>query len=164
MNKFAFIVLIAQCTFLCHGHPQPEVATEIARKSMLGMLTKFIEINGTIIDEVMMSEGSTTESAFGRIWLNATERPSGVCEVEEEFTEIVIVERIPYDVEVEVWCWTSVRCTEWETHYREEKHKKNVTQTRLAKVLIFRGQFKYCVTNFYEQLNYLFLSCIIPNL
>lgn len=136
MNRFAFIVLIAQCAFLCHGHPQPEVATEIARKSMLGMLSKFIELNATIIDEVM-SEGSTTESAFGRIWLNATERPTGVCEIEEEFTEeIVITEKIPYDVEVEVWCWSAVRCTEWETHYRDQNHKKNVTQTRLAFVSI----------------------------
>lgn len=127
MNRFAFIVFFAQCSYLCFGHPQPEVG-----KSMLGMLTKFLEINGTIIDEVMMSEGSTTESSYGRVWFNATERPSGICEVEEEFTEeITITEKIPYDVEVEVWCWSSVRCTEWETHYREEKHKKNVTQTRL---------------------------------
>lgn len=118
MNQFAFIVLIAQCAFLCHGHP--EIATEIARKSMLGMLSKFIEINATIIDEVM-SEGSTTE------------RPTGVCEIEEEFTEeIIITEKIPFDVEVEVWCWSAVRCTEWETHYRDENHKKNVTQTRLV--------------------------------
>ncbi|XP_070499275.1 multiple epidermal growth factor-like domains protein 10 isoform X3 [Chironomus tepperi] len=95
---------------------------------MMGMLSKIIEINGTI-DQVMM-EGSTTESAFGRVWLNATERPSGICQREEEYTEeIEVIERIPYQVEVEIWCW-SIRCTEWETHYREEKHKKNVTQTR----------------------------------
>lgn len=131
MNQFAFVVLLAQCALLCQGHPQPEVVTEVARKSMLGMLSKYIELNGTIIDEVM--KGSTTESAFGRVWLNATERPSGICELEEEYTEeIEIVEKIPFDVEVEVWCWSAVRCTEWETHYREEKHKKNVTQTRLV--------------------------------
>lgn len=130
MNRFAFIILFAQCALLCLAHPQPEVATG-DRISMLGMLTKFIELNGTI-DQVM-SEGSTTESAFGRVWLNATERPSGVCEIEEEFTEeIIVTERIPYDVEVEVWCWSAIRCTEWETHYREEKHKKNVTQTRFV--------------------------------
>lgn len=130
MNQFALIILFAQCAVLCHAYPQPDEG-EIARKSMLGMLTKYIEINGTIIDEVM--KGSTTESAYGRVWLNATERPSGICEVEEEYTEeIEVTERIPYNIEVEVWCWSAVRCTEWETHYREEKHKKNVTQTRLV--------------------------------
>jgi hypothetical protein len=130
MNRFAFIILFAQCALLCLAHPQPQVRAE-DRKSMLGMLSKYIEINGTI--DQMMSEGSTTESAFGRVWLNATERPSGVCEIEEEFTEeITVTERIPYDVEVEVWCWSSVRCTEWETHHREEKQKKNVTQIRLV--------------------------------
>ncbi len=128
MNRFAFIILLAQCVLLCQGSPKPEVESH---RSMLGMLSKYIEINGTIIDEVM--KGSTTESAFGRVWLNATERPTGVCEHEEEYTEeITVTQKIPYDVEVEVWCWSSVRCTEWETHYREEKHKKNVTQTRLV--------------------------------
>ena len=65
MNRFAFILLIAQCAFLCHGHPQPEIATEIARKSMLGMLSKFIELNATIIDEVM-SEGRSEERRVGK--------------------------------------------------------------------------------------------------
>lgn len=131
MSQFAFIALLAQCALFCVAYPQPEIETD--RRSMLGMLSKYIEINGTIIDEVM--KGSTTESAFGRVWLNATERPSGICEIEEEYTEeIVVTNRIPYDVEVEVWCWSSVRCTEWETHHREEKEKRNVTQTRLVQV------------------------------
>lgn len=84
-------------------------------------------MNGTI-DEVM--KGSMTES-YGGVWLNATQRPSGLCETEETYDEeVTITDRIPYQVEVEVWCW-SIRCTEWETHYREEKRKQNVTKTRL---------------------------------
>lgn len=137
MNRI-FIISFYLCIFahaLCYGYqdlqrPSNPMEQEAYRKSMLGMLSKIIEINGTI-DQVM-KEGSTTESTHGRIWLNATERPSGKCEVVEEYTEeIEVIERIPYQVEVETWCWT-IRCTEWETHYREEKHKKNVTQTRLV--------------------------------
>jgi hypothetical protein len=103
-------------------------AHDESRKSMLGMLSKFIELNGTI-DELM--KGSTTE-LVGRVWLNATERPSGICEVQREYTEeVTITERVPHQVEVEVWCWSGIRCTEWETHYREVQQKKNVTKTRL---------------------------------
>lgn len=132
---FAFIFAHAMCQGIQEFNRHEVKTTDVQSKSMLGMLSRFIEINGTI-DQVMM-KGSTTESAFvlSRMWLNATERPSGICEIEEEHTEEVIVtERIPYQVEVEVWCW-SIRCTEWETHYREEQHKKNVTQTRLVSSL-----------------------------
>lgn len=143
MNR---VIAITFCTYifahaLCQGYQEPSRSdhnnndNDGHRKSMLGMLSKIIEINGTI-DQVM-NEGSTTESAFGRVWLNATERPSGICEIEEEVTEeIEVIERIPYQVEVEVWCW-SIRCTEWETHYREEKHRKNVTQTRLVQSRLY---------------------------
>jgi hypothetical protein len=100
------------------------------RSSMLSMLSKYIEMNGTI-DEVMKGSLTATES-YGGVWLNATQRPSGMCEIEETYEEeVTITDRIPYQVEVEVWCW-SIRCTEWETHYREEKRKQNVTKTRLV--------------------------------
>lgn len=93
---------------------------------MLSMLSKYVELNGTI-DDVM--KGSMTES-YGGVWLNSTQRPSGLCEIEETYDEeVTITDRVPYQVEVEVWCW-SIRCTEWETHYREEKRKQNVTKTR----------------------------------
>lgn len=102
------------------------------RQSMLGMLAKFIEINGTI-DQVLNEKGSMTDQMLARVWLNATERPLGICEREEEVTEeIEVIEKIPFQVEVDVWCWPEIRCTEWETHYREEGQKKNVTQTRLV--------------------------------
>lgn len=76
--------------------------------------------------------GSTTDKLLSaRMWLNATERPLGICEREEDVTEeVVVTNRVPYQVEVDVWCWPDIRCTEWETHYREEKETKNVTQTR----------------------------------
>jgi hypothetical protein len=113
----------------CQG--MQEFAKGAERRSMLGMLAKIIELNGTIDQVLLAEQGSTTEQMFGRVWFNATERPLGICEHEEEFTEeIEVIERIPMQVEVEVWCWSEVRCTEWETHYREEKQKKNVTQTR----------------------------------
>lgn len=97
------------------------------RPSMLSMLSKFIEYNGTI-DEIV--KGSMTESYGGGVWLNATQRPGGICEVEERYIEeVAIVDKTPYQVEVEVWCW-SIRCTEWETRYREDVRKQNVTKTR----------------------------------
>jgi len=103
------------------------VTSEPIRPSMLSMLSKYIEANSTSIDQL---SGSTTQH-YGGIWLNATQRaPSGLCEVEEVYEdEITVTERIPYSVEVEVWCW-SIRCTETETHYREEKRTQNVTKTR----------------------------------
>lgn len=124
---FACFVAHALCQDYQEVEMQQPVKTK-ERSSMLSMLSKYIEMNGTI-DEVM--KGSMTES-YGGVWLNATVRPSGLCELEEAYVEEVsITERVPYQVEVEVWCW-SVRCTEWETRYREEVRKENVTKTRLA--------------------------------
>lgn len=98
------------------------------RPSMLSMLSKFIEYNGTI-DEVI--QGSMTED-YGGVWLNASQRPSGICEIEENYIEeVAVTEKTPYQVEVEVWCW-SIRCTEWETRYRENVRRENVTKTRLV--------------------------------
>lgn len=109
MNR---VIAITFCTYLfahaiCKGYQESSRSDghhekdSHHRKNMMGMLSKIIEINGTI-DQVM-KEGSTTESVFGRVWLNATERPSGICELEEEFTEeIEVIERIPFQVEVEV--------------------------------------------------------------
>jgi hypothetical protein len=107
---------------------------ENGRISMLSMLSKYIELNGT--DEVV--KGSLTES-YGGVWLNATQKPkltptevTGLCELEETYVEEeTIIDRIPFEVEVEVWCW-SIRCTEMETRYREEQRKQNVTKTRLV--------------------------------
>lgn len=112
------------------------VASDKPKVSMLSMLNKYIELNGTFIDENM--KGSLTES-YGSVWLNATRKPTmkptavtGLCEIEETFEETEqVIEKIPYQVEVEVWCW-SIRCTEWETRYREEKRTENVTKTRLV--------------------------------
>lgn len=113
-------------------------ATEQYRASMLSMLSKIVEMNGTI-DEVM--KGSMTES-YGGVWLNATQAPIGLCELEETYVEEVsITDRIPYQVEVDVWCWT-VRCTEWETRYRDHIRKENVTKTRS----VFQCS-SHCVTN-----------------
>lgn len=130
MKRVLFITTIAyfcahvSCEEFQEGRVQPT-----DRPSMLGMLSKYIEMNGTT-DGVM--KGSMTES-YGGVWLNATERPSGICEYEETYVEEVsITDRIPYEVEVEVWCW-SIRCTEWETRYREEIRKQNVTKTRLVR-------------------------------
>lgn len=142
-NRVLLIALFANVFthVLCQGYQEflrneAGVAVPVidggSRKSMIGMLSKFIEINGTI-DQ--LNEGSTTEHSFGRMWLNATERPipNGICEHEEQFTEeIIVTERIPFQVEVEVWCFPEIRCTEWETQFREEKQRRNLTQTRLV--------------------------------
>lgn len=113
---------------LCQDYQSVEpLVTEKVRPSMLSMMSKYIELNGTF-DEVI--KGSLTES-YGGVWLNATQKPTnGLCETEETYVEEVsITDKIPYDVEVEVWCW-SIRCTEWETRYRDEIRKENVTKTR----------------------------------
>lgn len=128
MNQVLFVAI----AFLCaHASGQGLEGAPTSRPSMLGMLSKYIEMNGTT-DGVM--QGSMTES-YGGVWLNATEKPSdGICEYEEEYVdEVSIIDRIPYEVEVEVWCW-SIRCTEMETRYREETRKENVTKTRLVRV------------------------------
>lgn len=115
---------------VCQDYQRVEpLVTEKVRPSMLSMMSKYIELNGTF-DEVI--KGSLTES-YGGVWLNATQKPTnGLCEIEETYVEEVsITDKIPYDVEVEVWCW-SIRCTEWETRYRNEIRKENVTKTRLV--------------------------------
>lgn len=118
---------------LCQDYQDLENVEDVGsvkRLSMLSMLSKYLEINGTI-DEVM--KGSMTES-YGGVWFNATQRPSGLCELEETYIEEVsITEKIPFQVEVEVWCW-SIRCTEWETRYRDEIRKENITKTRFVNV------------------------------
>jgi hypothetical protein len=135
MKQVIFITFACFCAHaLCQDYQDVEgikaPITDQKRASMLSMLSKYIEMNGTIVDEQVM-KGSMTES-YGGVWLNATQRPSGICETEEEFVEeVTITERIPFQVEVEVWCW-SIRCTEWETRYREEKKTQNVTKTRLV--------------------------------
>lgn len=101
------------------------------RPSMLSMLSKYIEVNGTI-DEVMQGSLTANTESYGGVWFNATQKPSGMCENEETYEEeVTITDRVPHQVEVEVWCW-SIRCTEWETHYREIQRKQNVTKTRLV--------------------------------
>lgn len=135
MMRVIFITFAYFCAHvLCQDYQELEnvesPATDKVRPSMLSMLSKYIEMNATI-DEVM--QGSMTQSPlYGGVWLNTTQRPSGLCEIEEEFVEEVsITDRTPYQVEVEVWCW-SIRCTEWETRYREQIRKENVTKTRLV--------------------------------
>lgn len=134
MNRVIFVVFAYFCAHVVgQGYQEFENAeaptvTENIRPSMLSMLSKYVEINGTI-DEVM--KGSMTES-YGGVWLNATQKPSGICEMEETYVEEVsITDRVPYQVEVEIWCW-SIRCTEWETRYRDVVRKENVTKTRLV--------------------------------
>lgn len=135
MKRAIFITVALFCAqALCQEFQQNLDADSTKnRPSMLSMLSKYVELNGTI-DEVMNREGSLTANteSYGGVWLNATQRPNGMCEIEEIYEEeITITDRTPHQVEVEVWCW-SIRCTEWETHYREEKRKQNVTKTRLV--------------------------------
>lgn len=137
MSRVIFVVFAYFCAHVvCQEFQELEnlqesTATENFRPSMLSTLSKYIEINRTI-DEVM--KGSMTES-YGGVWLNATQKPDGLCELEETYVEEVsITDRIPYQVEVEIWCW-SIRCTEWETRYREEVRKQNVTKTRLVHIM-----------------------------
>lgn len=133
MKRVIFITFAYFCAYvLCQENYQEfqsvePLATEKVRPSMLSMLSKYIEMNGTF-DEVM--KGSMTES-YGGVWLNATQRPvNGLCEIDDTYVEeVTITDRIPYQVEVDVWCW-SFRCTEWETRYRDEMRKENVTKTR----------------------------------
>lgn len=138
MKRVIFITLAYFCVqALCQDAADNVDAqsNDKMRPSMLSMMSKYIEMNGTI-DEVM--KGSMTES-YGGVWLNATQRPSGLCETEETYDEeVTITDRIPFQVEVEVWCW-SIRCTEWETRYREEKRKQNVTKTRLVSMIAQRS-------------------------
>lgn len=136
----SFALICAHLQFaMCQDDMQrieeASLPTEQPKVSMLSMLSKFIELNVTT-DEVV--KGSLTES-YGGVWLNATQKPkstptsvNGLCEIEETFMEEdTIIDKIPYEVEVEVWCW-SIRCTEMETRYREEKRTQNVTKTRLV--------------------------------
>lgn len=130
MKRVIFITFAYFCAQVLCQDPEnvDTLSTDKTRPSMLSMMSKYIEMNGTI-DEVL--KGSMTES-YGGVWLNATQRPNGLCEIEETFDEeVTITDRIPYQVEVEVWCW-SIRCTEWETRYREEKRKEIITKTRLV--------------------------------
>lgn len=144
MKQVVFIFVAYLCAHvLCQDYQELEnveyVSTEPYRPSMLSMLSKIVEMNRTI-DEVM--KGSMTEN-YGGVWLNATQAPTGLCELEETYVEEVsITDRVPYQVEVEVWCWT-VRCTEWETRYRDVVRKENVTKTRS----VFQSCSIYCVTN-----------------
>jgi hypothetical protein len=135
--SFAFICAhlhFAMCQDDLQRIEDASLQTENPKISMLSMLSKIIELNVT--DEVV--KGSLTESYSG-VWLNATQKPkstptsvNGLCEIEETYEEEeTIIDRIPYEVEVEVWCW-SIRCTEMETRYREEKRTQNVTKTRLV--------------------------------
>ncbi|CRL06770.1 CLUMA_CG019563, isoform A [Clunio marinus] len=129
MKRVIFITFAYFCAqVMCQNENEEGKTTEKIRPSMLSMLSKYIEMNGTI-DEVI--KGSMTES-YGGVWLNATARPiNGMCETEETYVEeVTITDRIPYQVEVDVWCWPAVRCTEYETHHREEIRKENVTKTR----------------------------------
>lgn len=131
MKRVIFITFAYFCAnALCQEQEiVGETANDRNRPTMLSMLSKYIELNRTI-DEVM--QGSMTES-YGGVWLNATARPSGLCEIEETYDEeVTITDRIPYKVEVDVWCWPEIRCSEYETHYREEKRKQNVTKTRFV--------------------------------
>ena len=131
--RVIFITFAYFCAHvLCQDYQSVEpLATEKVRPSMLSMLSKYIEMNATL-DEVI--KGSMTES-YGGVWLNATQRPAnGICEVEESYVEEVsITDKVPHQVEVDVWCWNGIRCTEWETHYRDQIRKENVTKTRLVR-------------------------------
>jgi hypothetical protein len=129
MNRVLFVAIAYLCAHASSQEVKGLEGGNTNRPSMLGMLSKYIELNGTT-DGVM--QGSMTENYAG-VWLNATEKPtSGICEYSEEYVdEVQIIDRIPYEVEVEVWCW-SIRCTEMETRYREEIRKENVTKTRLV--------------------------------
>jgi len=111
MKKVIFIsVAYFYAQVFCQDYQNVEpLVTEKNRPSMLSSLTE----------------------SYGGVWLNATQKPTnGLCEIEEIYVEEVsITDKIPYDVEVEVWCW-SIRCTEWETRYRDEIRRENVTKTR----------------------------------
>lgn len=139
MNRIVILVTFAY--FLCahvNCNDDANAASGEPKVSMLSMLSKYIELNGTFTDENM--KGSLTESSGGRVWMNATRKPTnviGLCEVEETVEETEeVIDKIPYEVEVDVWCWT-LRCTEMETRYREEKRTQNVTKTRLINQFFF---------------------------
>jgi hypothetical protein len=136
MKRVIFITFAYFCAqVLCQEFQEQQNVEEPIitknRPSMLSMLSKYIESNGTI-DEVMQGSLTASTESYGGVWLNATQKPSGMCEIEETYEEeVTIIDRVPHQVEVEVWCW-SIRCTEWETQYREVKRKQNVTKTRLV--------------------------------
>lgn len=135
MKRVIFITLAYFCAHaLCQEFAVKTgdaSSTDKNRPSMLSMLSKYIEANGTI-DEVMQGSLTASTESYGGVWLNATQKPSGMCDIEETYVEeVTITDRVPHQVEVEVWCW-SIRCTEWETHYKEVERKQNVTKTRLV--------------------------------
>lgn len=129
-----YVLIIALCSTSINANVLMENTTPTpspVRPSMLNIMAKFIEMNATI-DAV-----APTPSAH-HIWLNSTQRPdnySVLCQQQEEFNvTVTTIEREPYEVEVEVWCWSGVRCTELETHYREVKYEKTETRTRMIDV------------------------------
>lgn len=139
---FAYFAALVVCQE--YQDENAEVIKTNVRPSMLSMLSKFVELNGTF-DGVL--QGSMTES-YGGVWFNATQRPAnGLCEFEETYVEeVAITEKIPYQVEVDVWCWT-VRCTEWETRFRDEIRLENVTKTRLVRVECAARKIELVLTN-----------------
>jgi hypothetical protein len=102
MKRVIFITFAYFCASVwCQESYAPTSNDEKNRPSMLSMLSKYVELNGTI-DEVM--KGSMTES-YGGVWLNATQKPSnnGLCEYEEVYDEeVIITDKVPHQVEVEV--------------------------------------------------------------
>lgn len=102
------------------------------RPSMLNMMAKFIEANKTI--DTIISQSPEHASH----WFNSTRKPhiemTSVCPQEEEYIETIEVkQKVPYTVEVEVWCWSSTfKCMETEFHYREEIKLENVTRKRMV--------------------------------
>lgn len=130
------ILLIVLFSLVCVNCRTIETRTEgtfsTPRPSMLNMMAKFIEANKTI-DQII-----SENPEHARHWFNATRKPPtdfiSICPQEEEFLEEEQeVKKIPYEVQVEVWCWSSTfKCMETEIHYRDEIIKKNVTKKRMV--------------------------------
>lgn len=106
----------------------PTTPSYDVRPSMLNMMAKLIEQNRTIDDVV---NSSTTQ--HNGMWLNGTQAPPIRCEREETFIdEVTITEKVPYQVEEEVWCFSFEKCYETKTYHREQKRIENVTKSRMV--------------------------------
>lgn len=128
--------MVLVCTILVncrHLESQTEGTVASPRPSMLNMLAKFIEVNKTI--DTIISESPEHGK---QNWFNATRRPHpepvSICPQEEEYTETIEVKRkVPYEVEVEEWCWSTFsKCIEIQTHHREEVSYINETRKRMV--------------------------------
>ena len=141
MNNFQVLVVVVIINaFLFCGNVScqeykgyertPTTPSYDVRPSMLNIMAKLIEQNRTI-DEFVNS--STTQNHG--MWLNGTQAPPTRCEREETFIdEVTITEKVPYQVQEEVWCFSFEKCYETKTYHREQKRIENVTKSRMVEI------------------------------